>query len=532
MKSKFLLLLCLISGINVLAQKKKIAPKVMVKDEVIYHIFQRSFYDSNGDNHGDLNGIREKLDYLQHLGVTAILLTPLYDSPFYHNYFADDFKAIDSKYGTMQDYLALIRDLHKRGMKFYMDMETQYVTQGHDWWVDGVGDPQSKYSDYILYDDSAHTQPSTIIFDLKGLKGYDGVYKKITTVNLNSPKVQEYNYHLFKFWMDPNGDGRFDDGVDGFRLDHMMDNLDNKPALPHLFSTFWDPLFVKLRKVNPRISFVAEQANWATFGKDYLTAGGVDRVFGFRLAMAIRSFDKSQLAKAADSTFQLVKNGKQQIVFIENHDMARFSYGVKGDIARLKIGAALNLLLGGIPSIYYGQEIGMSGTNASLGATDANDIPNRSAFDWYKSGKGKGMAYWYKQKGPWKEKFETDKPNDGISLEEQTEDPNSLWNFYREMMALRKANPVLIGGAYKTLTNDNDHVFSFQRTENGKRIVVAVNLSERNQDVAIQIGGKETKLNQLHGIVKAAIVPPAKAGDPNTIKLNMAPNGIEVWGLE
>src|ERR1700712_2139053 len=187
------------------------------QSEIIYHIFERSFYDSNGDNHGDLNGIRQKLDYLQQLGVTAILLTPLYESVFYHNYFASDFKKIDPSYGTMQDYLSLIKELHRRGMKFYMDMETQYVTEDHLWWKDGVNNLNSPYSDYILYDDKAHTKPSTIIFNLKGLLGYDSVFRKITTVNLYSSKVLEYNYDLFKFWMDPNQDGRFDDGVDGFR---------------------------------------------------------------------------------------------------------------------------------------------------------------------------------------------------------------------------------------------------------------------------------------------------------------------------
>ena len=79
-----------------------------------------------------------------------------------------------------------------------------------------------------------------------------------------------YNYQLFKYWTDPNNDGKFDDGVDGFRLDHMMDNLDNKGILPHLFETFWTPLLEKLRKVNPKLSIVAEQASWGSLGIDYL----------------------------------------------------------------------------------------------------------------------------------------------------------------------------------------------------------------------------------------------------------------------
>ena len=314
------------------------------KGEIIYHIFQRSFYDSNGDEHGDLNGIRLKLDYLQQLGVTSILLTPLYESVFYHNYFSSDFKKIDPRYGVpyVQDYLRLVKELHRRGMKIYLDMETQYVTEDHIWWKDGINNPKSKYADYIIYDDAAHTKPTSIVYGLGGLLGYDSVYRRITTVNLNSPKVLNYNYELFKFWMDPNNDGRFDDGVDGFRLDHMADNLDNRGILPHLFDTFWNPLLSKLRKVNPKISIVAEQ-DWGSMGVNYLTHGGVDRVFDFRLAFAIRSFKKKELIAAADSTYILTPANKQQVVFIENHDVPRFSSGVKGELPKLTIGAALNL---------------------------------------------------------------------------------------------------------------------------------------------------------------------------------------------
>src|ERR1700712_5986729 len=168
-KNRLILIIVLLTvGMNPVAnaQHKK---KALVKDEIIYHIFQRSFYDSNGDQHGDLNGIRQKLDYLQELGVTAVLLTPLYESVFYHNYFSSDFKKIDPRYGTLQDYLILVKDLHRRGMKFYMDMETQYVTEDHIWWKDGINTPASKYSDYIIYDDKEHTKPTSIVFGVNGL---------------------------------------------------------------------------------------------------------------------------------------------------------------------------------------------------------------------------------------------------------------------------------------------------------------------------------------------------------------------------
>lgn len=517
------LLLCLLMSAAANAQHhKKPAP---VKDEIIYHIFQRSFYDSNGDEHGDLNGIRQKLDYIQQLGATAILLTPLYESVFYHNYFSSDFKKIDPRYGTLQDYLLLVKDLHRRGMKFYMDMETQYVTEDHTWWKDGINNPRSKYADYIIYDDKAHTKPTTIVYGVNGLLGYDSVFRKITTVNLNSPKVLDYNCQLFKFWMDPNHDGKFDDGVDGFRLDHMMDNLDNRGILPHLFDTFWNPLIRKLRAVNPKINIVAEQAQWASFGIDYLTRGGVDRVFDFRLAYAIRSFSKSTIVSAADSTFILTPKGKQQVVFLENHDTPRFSFAVKGDRDKLKIGAALNLLIGGVPSIYYGQELGMTGNSAKLGATDANELPDRQAFEWYRSDEGKGMAYWYKLKGPWKDKFDDDKPNDGISLEEEQNDPNSLWSFYRDMIRLRKSNPTIIKGTYKTLINDNDKVYSFERVLAGKRVIVAVNLSDKTQDAVVQLTGDIPGVKSLFGNARAEV-------KPGGINVNIPAYGVEVWAAD
>src|SRR5690606_35006826 len=168
-------------------------------NEVIYHVVQRSFYDSNGDGHGDLNGLRQKLDYLQQLGVTAVLLLPLYESVFYHNYFPTDFESIDPEFGTMEDYLALVQEIHRRGMKVYMDMEVQYVTEDHLWYRDALNNPGSAYTDHILWKDSLNREPSSIIFDLDGLLGYDGEFRHITTLNLKSKSVLEYATNLFRF---------------------------------------------------------------------------------------------------------------------------------------------------------------------------------------------------------------------------------------------------------------------------------------------------------------------------------------------
>jgi glycosidase len=470
-----LLFFLLMQTLNVCSQKTIASSK----GEIIYHVFLRSFYDSNGDSQGDLNGLKQKLPYLQDLGITSILLLPLYDADCYHNYFANDFEKIDAEFGTMQDYILLVKEVHKRGMKIYLDMETQYVTEKHLWWKDAVGNPKSKFSDYILFEDSAHTIPATIVADLRGLNSYDGSFIKITTVNLRNKNVLDYNRKLFSFFVDPNKDGIFDDGADGFRLDHTMDNLDGKPALTNLFVDFWEPLLASLKKINPKLKNVAEQADWTDYGFAYFETAGVDRMFGFGLQSAILSFNKQQLINKADTILVRCPKGREQIIFIENHDMFRFATA-EANIEKQRVAAALMMLIGGIPSIYYGQEIGMKGTFGILGNTDGNGIPCREAFEWYKAVEGKGMAIWYKNTGDWWDKTNL-KPNDGISLEEQINDDSSLFNFYKKLIRLKQSNAALANGKYTNAENDNNKVFSFYRTYNHIKVLVAVNLSDEKQ---------------------------------------------------
>jgi alpha-amylase len=479
MKYTFITLLLLLGTMS-FAQKNNTAKK----GEVIYHVFQRSFYDSDGNRHGDLNGLKQKLPYLQDLGVTSILLLPLYEADCYHNYFANDFEKIDTSLGGMEQYLSLVKEIHKRGMKVYMDMETQYVTEKHLWWKDAVGNLNSKYSDYILFEDAAHQTPATIIFDLRQLNNYNGTSIKITTVNLRSQKVLDYNKKLFSYFVDPNKDGKFDDGVDGFRLDHAMDHLDGKAALTNLFVDFWNPLMTHLKKQNPSLKTVAEQAEWRDYGYDYLQKAGVDRMFGFGLQQAIVSFDKQNLIKNADTILAKCPTDKDQIIFIENHDIDRFA-SIEPNKDKQRVAASLMLLIGGIPSIYYGQEIGMLGKNGTWGGTDGNDIPRRTAFKWNKSYEGKGMATWYRNVDASWNKAHLN-VNDDISLEAQIKDTSSLFNYYKTMIKLKQSNPALAIGRYANVINDNSKVFSFVRTHQQHKVLVVVNLSNELQTATFE----------------------------------------------
>lgn len=495
--------------------------------EIIYHIFQRSFFDSNDDRHGDLNGLIQKLDYLQDLGVTSILLTPLYRSAYYHNYFADDFESIDPAYGTAESYFTLVREVHHRGMKIYMDMEIQYITEDHVWYKDAYENPSSPFSEYLLYKDEENKIPETIIFDINGVHGYDAVYRNITTVNLHNKKVQDYMYRLFSYWTNP---GNAADGVDGFRLDHMMDTLDNKKRLSNLFETFWKPLISKLKKDNPELIFIAEQTDWNSFGEDYIQKSGADRVFAFPLREAMLAFEKERIAQIAETTFNIIPDISQNIVFIENHDTQRFASHVLSDTHKLRTGAALNLLLGGTAAIYYGQELGMTGEGGfgKYGISDGNDIPRREAFKWYKDISRKGMALWYKDTGPWWHDSNL-RQDDGISLEEQKNDVHSLWNFYKQLMVLKKSNAAIAHGKYKTLANHSDNAYSFLRYSEDQVIIIVINLSGNAEMVYInssadKISFANKRLQHLYGEAAALV----KTG---SIEVAVSPYAIEVWEL-
>jgi glycosidase len=467
--------------------------------EIMYHVVQRSFYDSDGDQHGDLNGLRKQIPYLKELGVTSVLLLPLYESIYYHNYFANDFEAIDPEFGSMKDYLKLVKALHKNDLKIYMDMEIQYLTEDHVWYKDSYQNPASEYSDYIVYNEEGNNDPESIIFDITHLEGYDGKKQRLATIDLHNPKVQAYMRDLFLYWVDPNGDGKFNDGIDGFRIDHMMDDLDWKGKWTNLLSEFWQPLFAELKKVNPDLCLFGEQAEWQDYGESYFAEAEVDRMFAFRIEDAIHSLDKQTIINRVDSTRALTPAGKDQILFIENHDTKRYASAVKNDPHNLRVGAALMFLLEGVPSIYYGQEIGMMGEGGfgAFGQSDANDIPRREAFEWYAETAGKGMSAWYANTGPWWDQRNL-KANDGISVEEQRDDPHSLWNFYRDLIELRKTHSSIANGNLEFVENDHPKVLSFIREDQGQSTFITVALEP--VDALVQFDLEDSVMKSLKSL--------------------------------
>ncbi len=466
--------------------------------EIIYHVFQRSFYDSNGDRNGDLNGLTQKLDYLKELGVTTILCTPLYESDFYHNYFAKNYDKIDPKYGTMEDYLAMIKAIHRKGMKFIMDMETQYAQNGNKWFDDSYKNPRSTYSEFIYYSDSLNQHPDQFYVqsgsDLVFFRGWPDTKSNIVYLNLNNKKVKDWTKTFYAHWVDPNNDGKFDDGVDGFRIDHMMDNLDNKGTFTNMFVNFWEPVFKYCKAINPKLFVVGEQSNWAEYGEDMIVKGGIDASFGFPIYFAIAGTPSFFIGKSADSTLRndlnannigkqveqtltKIPKGKYFINFLENHDTQRFATAVKDDKRKMECGAILNILLPGIPSIYYGQELGVTGQIGDWGY-DVNHVPVREAFPWTPNPEDSGTAVFYKDSGPWwnKSYFKTG-ASAKLALSVQQKDPESLWNLYRRLIHFRRDSKAIREGNFIPLQTGSQDILAFSRENNGEKVIVMLNLS-------------------------------------------------------
>jgi len=445
-------------------------------DEVFYHIFTRSMRDSNGDRQGDLKGIEESLPYLQKLGVTSILLTPLYPSPFYHNYFASSFDGIDPGFGTMADYQRLVRSIHARGMKLYLDQEFQYVAYDHPWFESALGNPGSPGNDFFFFHGPNNTKPESAVFGITVAQRFPGAATGITTINLKSPKFQSWAADYLLGWVDPNRDGKFDDGVDGFRIDHMMDDLDNKHILTGLFDDFWKPLFAKLRATNPKIAIIAEQYDWGD-GADFLRRGGVDTAFAFPLTAAIRSFDRGKIAEAIGTVDAAIPRGKHELVFVENHDMGRIASDPGITPEKLRTAATLMILLKGTPSIYYGQELGMRGTPRDEYKSDEREIGMREAFEWSAKVEAPGEPTWYKgPKAYWTDRFAKD--DDGVSVAEEDRDPKSLLNHYRALLKLRAAHPALRSGTQRVVPGGNA-ILVVERGSGRERITIVANLSGR-----------------------------------------------------
>ncbi len=430
-------------------------------DAVVYEIFVRSFYDSDGDGIGDLRGVIEQLDYVESLGADVIWLMPVLEGPTYHGYEVTDYYAIEADYGTEEDFLALLDAAHSRGIRVIMDFVIYHVSSRHPFFTDAYGNPDSRYSDWFIWRDEAHTSYETFM----------GV-QTMPRLNHENPEVLAYVTDVALHWLDPNGDGSPYDGVDGFRCDVAI-------GVPH---ETWAHIRDAVKALRPDALMLGEV--WTTSALEmapffaefdalfdfplYSVASGANDRNGDGLISGRR--DPRSLELEFASWESLYPSGAGLVHFLSNHDTNRIMSEVGGDVSRAKAAAVFVLTLPGTPMIYYGEEIGMCG---EVGRGRGDEY-RREPMDWYASESGPGMTTWFRPDD------RCNAPFDGISVEEEDGDPDSLLSLYRTVIALRRTHPALVGGEYAIhrVPREARGVWALWRWDDEEAVLIAINFDD------------------------------------------------------
>lgn len=471
------------------------------RTSVFYHIFVRSFYDGQGDGIGDFKGLKEKVGYLKSLGIDAVWLLPVFDSPSYHGYDVVDFLKIDPDYGTIEDYLAFLAEARKHGIKVILDLPVNHTSVQHPWFTEASARKYGDYRDYYVWadmmDDRTIRGPwgqHTIWYNSGGDYYTALFWQGMPDLNLRSPKVREEVKKIAHFWLDPNGDGDFSDGVDGFRLDAALhiDHVDMEVTYK-----WWEEFNSYVKSVNPDTYLVGEV--WTAPDKIAPFLNGMDSTLNFNIAPMIYVASGGgfgyDLAKEVNSMYDHYRKYNKNFMdatFLTNHDQNRVATMFRSNTNRLKLIASVFLTLPGTPFIYYGEELGQTGKKP--------DDCLREPMDWYASAEGTGMTDMSK----WSYvKSMNTKANDGISVEEQEQDENSLLNHYKKLIRIRKENPLIFTGriknsnvpaltAYEIYGDGYDYVIKV--IHNGNAQAKTVNVEPGVMEL---MSGQKTKGEQL-----------------------------------
>lgn len=450
------------------------------RDEVFYLAFVRSFADSSegplaGDGVGDLRGLIERLDYLNDgdpetttdLGVTGLWMMPIAQSPSYHGYDTVDYRAIDDEYGTMEDFRELVRECQARGIRIVVDLVLNHTADEHPWFVEAA-DPESDKHDWYVW---SREKPEwlgpwdqPVWHDHKRLqtgKYYYGCFwDGMPDLNVANAEVKEELFDIAEFWLGL--------GVDGFRLDavrHLIEEGEVQSSSPATLA--WLAEFREhCHEVHPEAWVLGEVwTDRADIGK-YLggEAPALDSAFDFPLAGAIVEGVIAGDAGRIDAELRASweAHGNVMATFLTNHDMDRAMSRFGGDLGRAKAAAAVLLTAPGTPFIYYGEEIGMTGSGPH------EDI--RRPMQWTPDRRTAGFS----QAQPWQP---VQSNTNVVHLQAQRDNPRSLWSHYRDLIRVRSGSAALRRGSYAPVETGDARVLGFVREHGGERVLVLVNVS-------------------------------------------------------
>ncbi len=507
------------------------------KEAVFYQIYPRSFKDSNGDGIGDLGGIIEKLDYLKDLGIDALWLSPIYDSPNDDNgYDIRDYYAIMKEFGSMEDFHLLLDEVHKRGMRLIMDLVVNHTSDEHDWFQEALANPDSKYRDYYFFKKSADGQPPnnwTSFFSGPAWNYYEeqdewGLHlfsKKQMDLNWDNEAVRKDVAEMVRWWLEK--------GVDGFRLD-VINYISKKEGLPDgnkvigelmeyygVEHYFYGPnlhQYLKELRTNaftPYDAFsVGETPGVGIEMAKLLTGeyrGEMDMIFSFdhletpgHVRFDDYQYDLNYLKEYLIKWLEEYPNYCWMSLFYENHDNPRMISKVNGNPTfRIVIGkllAVIQLTLKGTPFIFQGQEIGAVNQKFSsiAGMKDVESInlyqellenmSEAEAFAKVMAGSrdhARTPMQWsseeyagFSEVAPW---ILSDDDFMQHNVEDQLKDELSVLNFYKKMIQLRKKHPALIYGEVEFVHKKEKNLFTYYRKRGEETLLIECNLGEKEQ---------------------------------------------------
>ncbi|MEW6405575.1 MAG: alpha-amylase family glycosyl hydrolase [Chloroflexota bacterium] len=424
------------------------------REVVFYEIFVRSFYDTDGNGIGDFNGITQKLDYLQELGVNAIWLMPIHPSPSYHGYDVLNYYAVNTEYGTMDDFKNLLREAHNRDMRIIIDLILNHTSSQHPWFVDANRSPDSAYRDYYVWSDARQGN-----YWSEGQNGYYFSFfcDCMPDLNYRNPEVTAQMEKVIRFWLE-------DIGVDGFRVDaakHLIEEdgkVENTAATHEWYKGFYT--FYKSQ--NPQAYTVGE-----AYGGGAFVAGTYqeqfDHIFNFEFASGFMSSAQAGTNSPVNSAIKFALADKPDFdfaTFLTNHDQNRVMSVLDGNVDQAKVAASLLLTSPGTPFIYYGEEIGMQG--------EKPDEDIRLPMQWNSE-----ASAGFTSGRPWRAPAQD---YEEINVAAQDQQADSLLNHYRELLRLRAEHTALSSSDIVLLETENPSVYAVLRSSADERILVLINL--------------------------------------------------------
>lgn len=477
-------------------------------ERVFYEVFVRSFNDSDGDGIGDIRGLIDRLDYLNDgdpnttddLGVTGLWLMPMSESPSYHGYDATDYEQIEQDYGANEDFRELMAAAHERGIAVIVDLVLNHTSNQHEWFTaSAAGDPQ--YADWYIWQDEV-PRGQQGWHEMNGRYYYGRFSETQPDLNLTNPDVTAELYDVARFW-------RNDMGVDGFRLDavkHLIeeDGAGENSAETH---TWLQGFRTYVEAVNPYALVVGEAWTSSYYADDYVINDEVNLVFEFELASAmvasVQQGSSETIGAIAERSARLYPAG-QYATFLTNHDQNRVRSELRGEVDAAKLAAALLLTSPGVPFIYYGEEIGMTGMRGA-----GTDAPVRSPMQWDDTPDTAGFT----TGTAWQP------VTDGYRLSNvaaESADPDSLLSFYRQLIRVREDHPALQHGGYLPVESSTREVYSFLRHSDEETVLVVMNMTEApvsDYMLTLEVGPLTDSIQPQIAFGATADVTPLRSND-------------------